>query len=56
MGTDYVQLADELEEERDKYLDALRRVYMWISGSSRAYDEDTALVEARRICREVLPR
>ena len=43
------------ESERDKYLDALRRVYMWIQPAPLIRDEDTALTEARRIVREVLP-
>ena len=34
--------------------DAIRRIYMWVSPPALKEDEDTSLVEARRICREAL--
>lgn len=40
--------------DRDRLVWALQRVYMWISSSALKEDEDTALTEARRICREAL--
>jgi len=44
----------EIERDRDELVDALRRVYMWVSPAALAEDPDTASVEARRICREAL--
>jgi len=36
------------------FLDVLNRIYMWATPAGRDYDEDTALTEIRRICREVI--
>ena len=41
-------------DDIDQLVDALRRVYMWVSPAALDEDSDTASVEARRICREAL--
>lgn len=45
---------EQLERRIDELEDALRYLYMWISPAQLSEDEDTALVEARRICWEAL--
>ena len=46
--------SSEPEPSYDDLVTALRRVYMWVSPAALKEDADTALVEARRICREAL--
>jgi hypothetical protein len=44
----------ELLADRNSLLWALQRLSVWVSPAVMSEDEDTALTEARRICREAL--
>lgn len=43
-----------LLEDRDELVEALRHVYLLVSDGALKEDPDTAMVEARAVCREAL--